>query len=113
MINSKIEYTEDGSPRFIEASDAPHYTRLFHNLVKHIDHKPTAGYDIKTNIWRSEDRSKTYIEIDIKRKCENGGIMFYVIKHLIDTLKERYGINIWSILPAEDGFITLNGGFEE
>ena len=113
MINSKIEYTENGSPRFfIEASDAPHYTKLFHSLVKHIDHKPAAEYDIKTNIWKSED--KTYIEIDIKR-WDRQGMMFHVLKEFIDRLKE-HDINIWSILPsmlAEDGFITLNGGFTD
>ena len=123
MINSKSVKTEDGSPRFIEAklrnrnieeSDALVYTKLFHNLVKHIDHhKPTIKYDIITNIWKSYN--KTYIEIDIKRKCEKG-IMFYVLKKFIDRLKEN-DINIWSILPAEEnpieGFITLNGGFED
>ena len=114
MINSKIEITktEYGSPRFIEASDAPHYTKLFHNLLKQIDHRP-ANYEIKTNIWRSQDRSNTYIDVDLRNKrTHDRGIMFYVIKNLIDKLKQ-HGVDIWVILPAEDGFITLSGGFEE
>jgi hypothetical protein len=95
-------------------TEAPHHTKLFHSLLKQIDHKSKFEYNIKTNIWKSED--KTYIEIDIKR--DDGGIMFYVLKKFIDRLKEHgipnyHHINIWAILPAEDGFITLSGKFEE
>jgi hypothetical protein len=89
-------------------TEAPHHTKLFHSLLKQIDHKPKFEYNIKTTIWKSGD--KTYIEIDIKR--DDGGIMFYVLKKFIDRLKE-HDIHIWAILPAEDGFITLSGGIEE
>ncbi|MAH49580.1 hypothetical protein CMI37_27405 [Candidatus Pacearchaeota archaeon] len=114
MINSKSVKTEDESPRFIEAGNAPHYTRLFHYLLNQIDRKHNT-YEIKTNIWKSDE--KTYIEIDLKRK-ENtaGGIMFHVLKKFVDRLEE-HEINIWSIIPAEDnpieGFITLSGGFAD
>ncbi len=126
MIHSKSVKTENVSPRFIEANDAPHYTKLFQSILKQIDHTHRS-YEVKTNIrkYEGEDGEDTYIKIDLRNKQDKDRhIMFYVIKELIDRLKNHvefyevgipnyHHINIWSIIPGKNGYITLNGKFEE